>query len=192
MGNKIALIEFPQTAETVSKWEHYSELKDVVCTAELQNLCTKDGHIVADPVFCPNITIKYVCSIVLLDSEGCVEQSQTPALGLTPCEGGAILNLTGFCLFSEDLGYYDDAEDQIASLCKGCNPCKIFHELECCLMKIALSKDDKAGLSFMETSITFRKRDIGFIERLRDRYENLCVQDRTCHNGRRYPLRIVC
>lgn len=193
MANKIALIEFPQNASTVSTWKHYSELRDVVCVVELSNFCTRNGQIHADPVHCPEVeNPKYICAIVLLDTDGNVEQSQSPALGITHHpEGGSLVCLTGFCLYSEDLQYYDDELDQCLNKL---NPCKAAHELECCLDRLALLKDDKAGVNFMDTSVTFRKPNIDLIESRLAYYHAQCQKLKSCGrlNGRRYPLTIRC
>ena len=191
MPNKIALIEFPQNAATVSKWEHQSELRDVACVKELVNFQTKNGQIHADSVHCPEVhQPKYISSIVLLDSEGNVEQSQTPAMGIRHHpEEGSIVTLTGLCLYAEDLSYYDD---EIKTCLNKMNPCKAAQILECCLDDLALLKDDKAGINFMDTSITFRKPDTKFIESRLAVYDSRCLKHKTCGrlNGRRYPLMI--
>lgn len=144
----------------------------------------------ADPVYCENVTLKYVCGIVYMDELGNIEQSQFPALGLTHWEEGCgvCLDLTGFCLYGEDVGYLDD----IHAVIDKCDPCAVYQALCDCKLNLALNKDDKAGISFMDTSVTFRKTDTQLLLDLEAEYREKCMKKcNPSHNSRRFrqPMR---
>lgn len=183
--NKLALISTEYTKSQITNWQHQSELQGVLCCVELECFRVKDGHFKADKAWCEGVDWNEVCGIVLLDCNGGVIQHQVPALGISvPPEGdenyckGICVQLCEFNIYLEDIPKFD----QVNKTLDKCNPCAVAEALRCCLIDLALIKDDKAGVSFMDTSITFRKTDIGLIERLETRYKTECYER---HCGRK-------
>lgn len=181
--NKIALISNDYTKSQITLWKHESELSGVLCLVELENFCIKSNYFNADPAWCEGVDWQEVCGIVLLDADGEVNQHQVPALGISvPPEGhelyckGLWVTLCEFSVFLEDIPLFDHLHKELDK----CNPCEVAEALRCCLIDLATIKDDKAGVTFMDSSVTFRKPDIAFIERMEARYSTLCLQKRTC------------
>ena len=187
--NKIALISTDYSKEQITSWRHQSHLQGVLCLVELENFCIKGGHFTADPAWCPDIDWRCVCGIVLLDCDGTVNQSQVPAIGISvPPEGhelycqGMWVKLCEFSVFAEDIPKFDNVHETLNK----CDPCAVAEQLECCLIDLALAKDDKAGVSFMDTSITFRKPNVELIEKLLAEYKTKCYAKRTCRTQSRF------
>ena len=187
--NKIALISNDYTKEQITSWQHQNDLLGVLCCVELECFHIKSGYYEADKAWCEGIDWAEVCGIVMLDCDGSVNQSQVPALGISvPPEGHELYNqglwvqLCGFNVFLEDIPKFD----QVTQTLDKCDPCAVSWALECCLIDLALVKDDKAGLSFMDTSLTFRKSDVSLIERLQAKYQDKCYRQKSCRKQSRF------
>lgn len=174
----------------MSHWLTVDDMTHIACTVDLQNVCIVDDELRADPVKCEDVKCKDVFAIILHEpsvrvvnderlfnpAARIIQLQHSPALGIVNTETGVCVTICGFKLYQQDCVDYDDFKASVAK----CNPCEIAEQLECCLLDIALDKQGKAGFSFRDTTVTFRKPDIPFIKSMLDDYRIKCTMSKNC------------